>query len=225
MIVLKKIRGGYMGLNIKELRSGDEKRIAKEVSRFYKDCFNMSPEDTYMYVTARISYNKGYLRARDPFKCYTKEYLLGGIRSKDLEVDIVEEYANNLRYILDTTLLAKGDLDWTLPWEYFHERMFVKDILARYNIEYKEFAKYIEGYKNELNRLVSEYSKTLLDVDGTNLYSIFLRRRLRKKLMKHGYYTVESLYNLYYTGDEDLEKELTKEEKESLNDALKLEAL
>ena len=43
--------------------------------------------------------------------------------------------------------------------------------------------------------------------------------------MKHGYYTVESLYNLYYTGDNDLEKELTKEEKESLNDALKLEAL
>lgn len=48
MIILKKIRGGYMSLNIKELRSGDEKRIAKEVSRFYKDCFNMSPEDTYM---------------------------------------------------------------------------------------------------------------------------------------------------------------------------------
>lgn len=122
-------------------------------------------------------------------------------------------------------MLAKGDLNWTLPWEYFHERMFVKDILERYNIEYEEFAKYIEGYKNELNRLLSEYAKTLLDVDGTNLYSIFLRRRLRKKLMKHGYYTVESLYNLYYTGDEDLEKELTEEEKESLNDALKLEAL
>ena len=214
-----------MGLNIKELRSGDEKRIAKEVSRFYKDCFNMSPEDTYMYVTARISYNKGYLRARDQFKCYTKEYLLGGIRSKDLEVDIVEEYANNLQHILDTTLLLKGDLNWVLPWEYFHERMFVKDILARYNIEYDEFAKYIEGYKCELHKLLSEYSDTLLYVDGTNLYSIFLRRRLRKKLMKHGYYTVESLYNLYYTGDKNLEMELTKEEKESLNDALKLEAL
>lgn len=214
-----------MGLNIKELRSGDEKRIAKEVSRFYKDCFNMSTEDTYMYVTARISYNKGYLRARDPFKCYTKEYLLGGIRSKDLEVDIVEEYANNLQHILDTTLLLKGDLNWALQWEYFHERMFVKDILARYNIEYDEFAKYIEGYKCELHKLLSEYADTLLYVDGTNLYSIFLRRRLRKKLMKHGYYTVESLYNLYYTGNKDLERELTKEEKESLNDALKLEAL
>ena len=214
-----------MGLNIKDLRSGDEKRIAREVARFYKDCFGMSPEDTYMYVTGRISYGKRYLRARDPFKCYTKEYLLGGIRSKDLEVDIVEEYAKNLQQIVKTNLLAKGEFNWLMPYEYFHERMLVKDILEKYNLEYKEFAEYIEGYKEELHRVVGSYSETLLNVDGTNLYSIFLRRRLRKKLMKHGYNTVESLYNLYYDGDESLEKELTYEEKESLNDALKLEAL
>ena len=214
-----------MGLNIKELRSGDEKRISKEVTRFYKDCFNMSEKDTYMYVTGRISYNKGYLRARDPFKCYTKEFLLGGIRSKDLEVDIVEEYAKSLQYLLKASLLAKGELNWVLPWEYFHERMFVKDILEKHNLEYSVFAGYIEGFKSELESVLSEYAKSLLDVNGTNLYNIFLRRRLRKKLMKHGYCTVESLYGLCYNGDDSLEKELSMEEKESLNDALKLEAL
>ena len=217
----KRKRLGCM-LDMRKVCSDSEFIVRKELTGFLCKNFNMSPGETFMWVSARvIPIGEGFTTG-EPYKKYAIGYLLREVAGgkhylNDIEMAILADWKS----ILSRVTSRIGGEDMSLVKKYYLDRVGISKIVEEsgksYGVIKKIFASFQSAFSEVVGSLEREYSL----VKGTSILSLRIGWKPKSLLWNAGIHSVEDLYTCFYTGSTDVGKILNERQMYILNDALK----
>lgn len=209
-------------LDMRNVCSDSEYVVRKELSRFLRDSFDLSYNDSFLWVTSRILNGGEGFTVAEPYKSYARTYLLyDSGNGKHLADDIEMALLSNVRVLLKAAFEELSDEECQIVKSYYYEHVKMSDLVKMYDISYGMAKRIFLKFHQTFSQLISDKRAEYLSVNGESVLNLRIGWKSKRLLWEAGIHSVDDLNTCFYTGSKGINKILNRHQVGVVIDALK----